>query len=394
MNNTPEKENIFSHLMVESLISSMEDIFIILDTNGCVDYVNDNFYQLLGYDSSEIMGRSLFELFEKSDEDLYTEKAENTELTGRDFIRNYNIGIRSKRGDTVPFNINMTPVASREGKIIGTAVSARDMSKMIKVLKELKVMNETLEKKVQARTQDLQEANRMMKDAEAKLVLSEKMSAMSLLAGGISHEISNPIMAIIGYADQLTYDAVDEAHKKKLEDIKEFAFICMNIISKFCDFAMRSDDEFETICLNSVIEDTLLLAKNKLKYDVDLVKELSKDLPMIKGESNELRHVFINIILNAKDAMPEGGKMVIKTYHDTENVYASIQDSGKGISPGDMKNMFTPFFTTKKEKGTGLGLSVGQEIIKAHGGKISIVSEEGQGTTVTVSVPISKESEK
>ncbi|MBN1521344.1 MAG: hypothetical protein JW928_02325, partial [Candidatus Aureabacteria bacterium] len=293
----------------------------------------------------------------------------------------------------MPFNISMTPILDKDKETIGTAFIGRDMRQMISILRQLKEINTTLEEKVKERTNELEEANQILKDAQSKLVLSEKMSAMSLLAGGISHEISNPIMAIIGFADMLMSSEDDEGNRLKLQKIKNFAFNCMDIINKFCDFAMKPGTEFEDISINQVIEDTLLLAKNKLKYDVDVIKDLQSDLPRIKGESNELQNVFINIILNAKDAMPEGGRLYVRTYLQNSRVFVSIRDTGKGIPQNLIEKIFEPFFTTKESRGTGLGLSVGQEIIKAHGGNIAVESEEGKGTSVIVCFPIPEKAE-
>ena len=383
-----EKNSLMTGVLANSICAFMEDIFIFLDHKGKIRYVNRAFYTVLGYAESDIAGRDLLELFFKPEDELITEKTFDAEWTEEDNLRNYNIGIKSKDGDILPFNISIFPVFSDAKVVIGTALVGRDMRQMTDILSKLKNMNETLEEKVRNRTQKLEESNRLLKEAEEKLILSEKMSAMSMLAGGISHEISNPIMAIVGYCDILIDSEADEERKEKLTLIKEFGFKCMNIVSKFCDFAMSPEEVFDDVRVNNVLEDTLLLAENKLKYDVELIKELAPDLPIIKGEANELTSVFINIILNAKDAMPEGGKLLVKTYYDDINVYALIQDFGKGIPSSVLENIFDPFFTTKKTKGTGLGLSVCLETLKAHGGDIKISSEEGKGTTVIVSLPL------
>ncbi|MCK5706391.1 MAG: PAS domain-containing protein [Candidatus Aureabacteria bacterium] len=376
-----------SGITAENILSSLEELLIVLDKDGEVTYVNSYFKRTLEYTDEDILGKNLGEFFSPLQDDGLEEEKE-AELTIDGIVKNYNVGIITKNGNILPFNISLSIIINESGKNVGMTVVGTSMVKMIELWKKLKIMNDTLEAKVKERTSKLEEANAMLKDTQDKFVLSEKMSAMSLLAGGISHEISNPIMAIIGYSDILIDDAKDEESKEKLLQIKEFGFNCMNIISKFCDFAMSPGSEFDAVNLNKIIEDTLVLAQNKLKYDVEITKELDADLPIIKGEANELRHVIINVVLNAKDAMPKGGKLLIRTGRESKNIFVLIEDTGKGIPGSIIGKIFDTAFTTKKEGGTGLGLSVAFEIIKAHDGNIEIESEEGVGTKVKIILPI------
>ena len=138
MNCDPEKKNILSHVMAESIISSMTDIFIILDEAGKINYVNENFKSVLGYKNEDIIGKILIEYFFKIEDNFYLEKVEDTELTEHDFVKNYNTGIKTNDETILPFNVSMTPIMDRQGKIIGTAVVARDMRQMMSIL--LKVL--------------------------------------------------------------------------------------------------------------------------------------------------------------------------------------------------------------------------------------------------------------
>jgi len=387
------KEEILSKIDIKSVISTMDDIFLVVDYYGNIRYVNDSFKRMLGYKDEDVINKPFLELLFDICDNFEENSGKESEalFTENDVLKNYNTGIKAKNGEIIPFNISFSPVFREKDKsICGTVVIGRDMRRIVSIMKQLKEVNATLEDRVAERTKELKEANERLKEAQEKLILSEKMSAMSLLAGGISHEISNPIMAIVGFSEILMDRINDKENKELLSKIKEFAFQCMNIINKFCDFAMNPSNEFEDIFVNHIIEDVLILTKNKLKYDVEVIKEYADDLPPVKGEPNELQNVLVNVILNAKDAMPDGGKLFIKTYSENDYVVIKIKDTGAGIPKEILDNIFKPFFTTKSKAGTGLGLSVAQEIIRAHDGKIEIESELGKGTTVFIKLPVKK----
>jgi PAS domain S-box-containing protein len=387
---------ITSKLAAESIVSSMRDILIITDRDGKIAFVNESFCQALGYREKDVYGKKLEVLLRPlEDASFYREqkpsfvKERMAELTREGYVKDYDMGIADSNGKVVPFNLSLSPVSADRNEVIETVIIGRDMTEVRELISHISGMRDQLDARVKERTAELEDASRRLKEAQSKLVLSEKMNAMSHLAGGISHEISNPVMGIVGYAGILIDMIPDADAKEKLEAIRTFGFQCMEIINKFCDFAMTSGRDFEDVDIHAVIEDSLMLTKNKLKYDVEVVKEYAPELPTVKGAANELWNVFVNLILNAKDAMPKGGRLRLKTSTDGANVYIVFEDTGKGIPEENIKDLFNPFFTTKKEKGTGLGLSVAMEIVKSHGGDIQISSKLEQGTSVTIRIPVS-----
>jgi two-component system NtrC family sensor kinase len=164
---------------------------------------------------------------------------------------------------------------------------------------------------------------------------------------------------------------------------------CRGITHRMLGFAKRMDVKIEVLDLNSVLVETLGFLEREAEYrNVELVRELDPNLPSIPTDHGQIQQVFLNILNNALAAVPDGGKIVLKSWSESDRFVAiSIQDNGCGMSEETAKNMFEPFFTTKKEKGTGLGMSITYGIVKRLGGDIRVVSKINEGTTMTILLP-------
>ncbi len=227
---------------------------------------------------------------------------------------------------------------------------------------------------------------------QAQLIHSEKLASLGVLAGGVAHEINNPLMVILGRTELMLMDQhLAEDAKKNLETICHETERIARIVQNLLTFSRRSRQEkIETVDINDVLERTLMLSEHQLAVgNVHVHKEIDSDVPSIMANAGQLQQVFMNLIINAHHAMGEGGDMTVRTGSvPDDRVFIEIADTGCGIAPEDINRIFDPFFTTKEEgKGTGLGLAVSRNIIENHGGEIGVQSRLGIGTTFRVILP-------
>ncbi|MFH1776296.1 MAG: ATP-binding protein [Candidatus Omnitrophota bacterium] len=285
-------------------------------------------------------------------------------------------------------------------------ILAKSFNQMTAELKrsrnEIENYSRTLEQKVEERTKEL-------KEAQAQLVQSAKMAAVGQLGAGVAHELNNPLGGILGYSQFMLEKfkrpnfGVEEfkACNRYIESIERESTRCKKIVESLLKFSRKPIfAKQEVLDINHAIEETISIIGHQLKLkNINLVTSLDPDLSKTMGITNQLQQVFTNIILNAQQAMPDGGDLTIVT----ENMrYEGIQqspwgikiefsDTGMGIPEKDIPRIFEPFYTTKtKDKGTGLGLAVSYQIIKDHQGAIEVVSEEGKGTKFIIFLPPAK----
>ncbi len=235
--------------------------------------------------------------------------------------------------------------------------------------------------------------SRELKAAEERLLLhSQKLAAIGQLAAGIVHEIANPLTGIRGTAQLLLRKGIKEPEVEgKIKIIEKETSRCQEILKRLLGFARVPQPEAVPVNVNQIIEDTLLLLEPQISLKkVKLKKYLNPDLPSIQATPDQLKQVFLNLILNAIQAMKEGENFTITTsVQDSKFILVKFADTGCGIPEENLKHLFTPFFTTKKiEEGTGLGLAVSYGIIQKHNGIIEVESNIGKGTMVTVKLPI------
>ena len=229
---------------------------------------------------------------------------------------------------------------------------------------------------------------------ESRVIQSEKMAAVGQLAGGVAHEINNPLGVILGFAQNVARRVQPgDPFEMPLRSIEREAMRCKNLVRDLLTFSASGNGKMDEIDLNAAIETALSLvsAHGKVK-EVEIEKNLESDLPKILGNSTQIQQIIVNLSNNAIDAMPNGGKLAIRVQKTTldhcKGIEIQVQDTGQGISPEIQSKIFNPFFTTKEiGKGTGLGLSLVYEIVKKHDGNISLDSELGKGTTFHVFLP-------
>jgi PAS domain S-box-containing protein len=226
---------------------------------------------------------------------------------------------------------------------------------------------------------------------EQQLFESEKLAAVGRLAASIAHEVNNPLEAIKNSLYLLTTNRDMEKNAKFLEVARKETERVSHIIRQMLGFARRSG-EVEWVEANQLIEETLILVEKKMKQGrVEVVRHFDPQLPKVRARADQLRQVFLNLLLNAQQAMEKGGRMTVRTsvYEQALQPTVSVQisDTGRGITEADLARIFEPFFSTRS-KGTGLGLWVTQDIVRHHGGRIEATSQEGVGTTFNVILPV------
>ncbi len=246
----------------------------------------------------------------------------------------------------------------------------------------------TLEKKVEERTKELREM-------QAHLIQSEKLASLGKLAAGIAHEINNPLGGILIYSHLLLEDTSRKSpHYENLKKIVKETSRCKDIVKGLLEFARPKEPEVSQIDLNDVVDRSLaIVEKQALFQNIKIIKAYMPGLPKIVADGSQLQQVFMNIIINAAEAMDGKGVLSLSTSLDTDGacIEAKISDTGHGINEEDKKRLFEPFFSTKEVgKGTGLGLAISYSIIQIHQGTIDVKSEEGKGSTFTVRLPVKR----
>lgn len=243
---------------------------------------------------------------------------------------------------------------------------------------------------------ELRRANRKLAAAQEQLVHSEKLAAMGQLAAGVAHEINNPLGTVLIYA-HLLVDELDKDDPKRADaqTIAQETERCRKIVAGLLNFARQSKLNLAEVEIRELLEDTVREAEAQFpEHKVEVRYETGTGLPKVELDPDQIKQVFLNIIVNAVEAMPDGGSLTLgaRTSVDGRTMQITMSDTGAGIAKEDVSRLFLPFFTTKPiGKGTGLGLAIAYGIVKMHRGGIEVHSEVGKGTTFTVSLPMKQE---
>lgn len=235
----------------------------------------------------------------------------------------------------------------------------------------------------------LGEKNRQLRETRERLVRSERLAVIGNMAAYIAHEIRNPLVTIGGFARILLQEYADHKRVKcNAEIIVEEVNRLENILANIMDFSKPVETVMTLTQINELLESTCSLMRPYFKsVHIQLVEKFNPEIPKIIVDQMQMKQVFINLIKNAAESMPQGGTLTIETNAENESIKIDIIDTGEGMSPKVMQNLFVPFFTTKID-GTGVGLAVSQKIIDDHNGFIKIKSELKEGTTVSIFLPI------
>jgi PAS domain S-box-containing protein len=338
-----------------SLIEKMNDGFAIVDKNNNMTFANKKLGEILEYSPEELLGRDVLSIIEEGDIDTLEEELRRG-ASGKSSI--FEVQWKTKKGKKIYTLMSASPLYDEKGNCIGYFAVVTDITER--------------------------------KRFQQQLLQSEKLAATGQLAASIAHEINNPLSGIKNCI-YILMDEIDTGDSKEYLDMadRELDRIA-RIVKQLLDFYRPSKETMVSTDINEVIDDVLKFMEAQLKtQNVKVSKKLDPKLPEIMASGEQLKQVFINLILNAQEAMPKSGKLDIKTKFEHKNIKIEFKDNGYGIPEDEIENLFDPFYSTKTEgKGTGLGLSVSYGIIKAHNGMIDVTSVVGKGTTFTITLPI------
>jgi PAS domain S-box-containing protein len=237
---------------------------------------------------------------------------------------------------------------------------------------------------------DVQQQMQQLKATEARLIQAAKLAAVGELAAGVAHELNNPLTSILGFTELLlNSESFDDRSRGDLETVARQARRARDIVRNLLDFARQTKPQRLPTDVGELLGQTLDLIRRHLQGSgVVIEEEYAPDVGLVSLDSGQMKQVFLNLITNAAQAMPRGGKLSLRTIRQGDEVAISVSDTGPGIEPGIRDRIFEPFFTTKPPgQGTGLGLAISLGMVEEHGGRISVKSQVGQGSTFTVWLP-------
>jgi len=359
----------------DSAIASSINAIAFADLEGNLTYINPSFLKLWGYDDEkEVLGRPAAQFWQTKENALVV-------MEGlRD--RGSWIGeLVAKRRDGSSFDVQLSAsmVTDKVGKPICMMASFIDISERKRAEEGLKEYSERLEEMVEERATEL-------KDAQEELIRKEHLAILGQLAGGVGHELRNPLGVIsnaVYYLQTILPDA-DETTKEYLEMISSEVRNSEKIVSDLLDFSRTKPVAREEIAVSDLVAH--LLEKQPPPEEVKVTTKITSDLPLLFVDPRQIGQVLLNLVTNAYQAMPQGGRLTVEAKGEKGKVYLSITDTGCGISQESMKRLFEPLFTTKA-RGIGLGLAVSKNLVEVNGGTIEVKSEEGKGSTFTVILP-------
>jgi len=303
-------------------------------------------------------------------------------------LANHTVLIR-KDGETVPIDDSGAPIRDREGKITGVVLVFRDITERKKVEDERNRMQTKLEESAIQLEEYASQMEHLAEQRAEQLKNSERLAAIGATAGMVGHDIRNPLQAITGdvyLAKTELASTVDSEEKKNaiesLDEIEKNVVYINKIVQDLQDFARPLNPHAEETNLKSIIDD--LLEKNGLPKNVEVSVRVEAET--IMADSTFINRIMYNLVNNAVQAMPKGGKLTIRTYKQSNGTVISVKDTGVGIPEAVKGKLFTPMFTTKS-KGQGFGLPVVKRMTEALGGTVSFNSQQGKGTTFTVHLP-------
>ncbi|HUJ30777.1 MAG TPA: ATP-binding protein [Candidatus Acidoferrum sp.] len=340
----------------ENIVESLKIGIVTVDLEDRVESWNSQLEDLLEVSRRGALGRNLREVLPL---DLVAEIAShgaNGHVSGI-----YKFHLNTQTGRHLVVNISVTPLVGKNGARLGRLILLDDITQRVRL--------------------------------EEQMVQTEKLTSLGLLAAGVAHEVNTPLAVISNYIQMLAKQIPPEdARQRTIERIVKQTFRASEIVNNLLNFSRTGSMEFSQVDLNSVLEETLTLVQHPFRTaQVNVIKNYKEPLPAVLGSTTRLQQVFLNLFMNARDAMPGGGMLEVRTGSRNGSVEVEVTDTGAGIAAEHLGRIFDPFFTTKSSgRGTGLGLSVSYGIIKEHAGKVDVRSTPGKGTSFRIEFPAAK----
>jgi len=363
------------------LLENSPDFQVTLNTKGKIIGANRACEEILRKKKEELIGSSIYRYLPKEEIKKIIGKVLNEKQ-----VKNFEVTINISEKEPLIFDFSGAVFIDLQRKT-GVYLSGRDISERRKLQQELKELNQNLEKKVIERTKEL-------KKTQNQLIQSEKLSIIGQLAAGVAHEIKNPLTTMSLAIEHLEKKCYGDFQKNKLKVVQKNIIRINKIIQGLLTFSRPYTFNFTCENVNVIVErlEPILeeLHPRNIK-DIKIIKKYNPKLPEVWVDSDHLEQVFLNLALNAIEAMGYNGELYISTSYDPKQkkIKIKFKDTGCGIAEENLKKIFHPFFTTRKD-GTGLGLSICQMIINEHKGNISAESRLGKGTTFTILLPLDR----
>jgi PAS domain S-box-containing protein len=345
------------HQFSDSVVESLSDALVVVDFEDRVLRWNRRAEELVGLNRARATGRTLSELFSRSFVDALS-SARRDEPAGPALFR---VPLAAMQGDPRERLVNaaVAPFQTAEGAQAGWIIVIEDITERANL--------------------------------EEQLRLSEKMASIGLLAAGVAHEVNTPLTGISSFTQMLLERSEpDDPRRELLEKIERQTFRAAKIVNSLLSLSRPSGGETQALDLNSIIGDVLSLLEHQFKVSrIQVRREFSSRPIMVRGVEYKLQQVFLNLFLNARDAMPKGGWLSVTTRAAGHQAIVEVSDTGVGIPAEHIARIYDPFFTTKPEgRGTGLGLSVTYGIVQEHGGTLACESDVEQGTRFRLALPL------
>ena len=340
----------------ENIIQSLSIGVLTVGLDDCVESWNPQMERLLGISRDEAVGRPLGDILPA---DLFAELASRAHDEHPTSV--YKFRLRARNGESFVINASFAPLVEKTGERAGRLVLLDDITQRIRM--------------------------------EEQMAQNEKLTSLGLLAAGVAHEVNTPLAVISNYIQMLSKQIPGEDPRQKtIDKIVKQTFRASEIVNNLLNFSRTGAAEFVEIDLNSILDETLSLVQHPFKTSrVTVIRNFGDGLPLMLGSSSKLQQVFLNLFMNARDAMPSGGMLEVRTYARNGSVEVEVTDTGMGIRPENLHRVFDPFFTTKASgRGTGLGLSVSYGIVKEHAGKMEVRSTPEKGTSFRLEFPVAR----
>jgi two-component system, NtrC family, sensor kinase len=340
----------------ENIVESLKIGIVTVDLDNRIESWNPLLEYLLDVKRSEAIGRNLREVLPADLAAEISSRCEDGHVSG---IYKFPLNMRGGRPFVV--NVSIAPLVGKDGARLGRLVLIDDITQRVRL--------------------------------EEQFLQNEKLTSLGLLAAGVAHEVNTPLAVISNYTQMLAKQiSEDDPRQKTIERIVKQTFRASEIVNNLLNFSRTGGADFNEVNLNLILDETLTLVQHPFRTArVNVLRNYGSDLPAVLGSTTRLQQVFLNLFMNARDAMPRGGMLEVRTGAHNGSVEVEITDTGMGISEDDLNRIFDPFFTTKASgRGTGLGLSVSYGIIKEHAGKVDVRSTPGKGTSFRLEFPVAR----
>ena len=352
---------------LEGIIESSVNAIVVADMKGVILLMSESARKLFGYPDKVDVGKSIAEYhYTPGGARSVMKKLRSPDYGGVGKLHTTEMKVINSSGEEIPVEMTAS-IIYEDGKEVASMAIFQDLRPKI-------------------------EEEKKLEETRMQLVQSDKLASIGRLAAGVAHEINNPLGGIAVYTHLALEDLPKESFSyENLNKVVNLAERCKKIIKGLLDFSREREFEIKPVNVNDIIEEIFSLVETQALFqNIEITKALGPNLPPIMGDKSQLQQVFINLALNAAEAMRDGGKLIVKSSLNNSFVEITFTDTGTGIPPEDLDKVFEPFFTTKSEEsGTGLGLAVSHGIITEHKGTVSIESRLNEGTTFTIKLPVS-----